>query len=98
MMNFCQSCIYENRINTPEAYERLLNDAFALDKTLFTNWDMVDLTWSFASTLDRFKKEHQIPLEFYEAQSQGPQGAHDLLKRTQSDWISADITEEAFDL
>ncbi len=98
MMNFCQSCIYENRINTPEAYERLLNDAFALDKTLFTNWDMVDLTWSFASTLDRFKKEHQIPLEFYEAQSQGPQGAHDLLERTQSDWISADITEEAFDL
>lgn len=98
MMNFCQSCIYENRINTPEAYERLLNDAFVGDKTLFTNWDMVDLTWSFASTLDRFKKDHQIALEFYPAQSQGPQGANALLQRSSSFWIPADITEEAFDL
>lgn len=95
MMNFCQSCIYENRINTPEAYERLLNDAFANDKTLFTSWEMVELTWAFASTLDRFKREHDVQLQFYPSESQGPQAVADYLKRYDSEWIKADITEEA---
>lgn len=96
IMNFCQSCIYENRINTPEAYERLLNDAFVQDKALFTNWEMVDLTWSFASTLENFRKDHDLELHFYPSETQGPQAADDLLKALGSSWIPADITEEAF--
>ena len=96
MMDFCQSCIYENRINTPEAYERLLNDAFHKDKTLFTSWDMVDLTWSFASSLAQFRKEHKIPLELYPSDGCGPQRANGLLKEKGSSWIPADITDEAF--
>ena len=95
MMNFCQSCIYENRINTPEAYERLLNDAFANDKTLFTSWEMVELTWAFASTLDRFKKDHDLQLQFYPSESEGPKEVAEYLKRYGSEWIKADITEEA---
>ncbi len=95
MMNFCQSCIYENRINTPEAYERLLNDAFNQDKTLFTSWEMVDLTWSFASALERFKNEHKVSLQYYPAETQGPLLSNAMLNMYDSQWIPADITEEA---
>jgi len=95
MMNFCQSCIYENRINTPEAYERLLNEAFQQDKTLFTSWEMVDLSWSFASKLEHFKDEHHIQLQRYPAESQGPLLADEMLKHAGSMWIPAKITEEA---
>lgn len=96
MMDFCQSCIYENRINTPEAYERLLNDAFHKDKTLFTNWDMVELTWSYASTLAQYRKESHIQLERYPSDGSGPKQADVLLKENGSSWIPADITDEAF--
>jgi len=96
IMNFCQSCIYENRINTPEAYERLLNDAFVQDKALFTSWEMVDLTWNFASTLEKYRKDHDLTLNFYPSESQGPQAADEMLKTTGSSWIPADITEEAY--
>jgi glucose-6-phosphate 1-dehydrogenase len=96
MMDFCQSCIYENRINTPEAYERLLNDAFQKDKTLFTSWNMVDLTWSFASTLAQFRKDNTVQLELYSSEGFGPKGANTLLKEKGSLWIPADITDEAF--
>lgn len=96
IMNFCQSCIYENRINTPEAYERLLNDAFVQDKALFTSWEMVDLTWNFASTLEKYRKDHDLKLNFYPSESQGPQAADTLLLDLGSSWIPADITEEAF--
>lgn len=98
MMNFCQSCIYENRINTPEAYERLLADALRHDKTLFTGWDMVELTWQFASALSAYKTKHAIPLQFYPANTDGPQAALDLLRSTGSSWIRSDITEEAYAL
>jgi glucose-6-phosphate 1-dehydrogenase len=96
MMDFCQSCIYENRINTPEAYERLLNDAFQKDKTLFTSWNMVDLTWSFASTLAQFRKDNKVQLELYPSDGFGPKGAKTHLKEKGSLWIPADITDEAF--
>ena len=93
MMDFCQSCIYENRINTPEAYERLLNDAFHQDKTLFTNWEMVDLTWSFAATLDQLRLQHHLEIQFYPAASSGPTEADALLKDYKTSWISSEITE-----
>jgi glucose-6-phosphate 1-dehydrogenase len=98
MMNFCQSCIYENRINTPEAYERLLSDALRRDKTLFTGWDMVELTWQFASAVSTFRAKHHIPLSFYPANTDGPEAAQDLLRTTGSTWIRSDITEEAYAL
>ncbi len=98
MMNFCQSCIYENRINTPEAYERLLGDALRHDKTLFTGWDMVELTWQFASALSAFKTKHGVMLQLYPANTDGPQAAQDLLHHTGSTWIRSDITEEAYAL
>ncbi len=95
MMNFCQSCIYENRINTPEAYERLLNEAFHQDKTLFNRWEMVDLSWSFASKLERFKMDKKIELQFYPAETNGPDLADAMIEHEGSMWIPAKITEEA---
>jgi glucose-6-phosphate 1-dehydrogenase len=98
MMNFCQSCIYENRINTPEAYERLLADALRHDKTLFTGWDMVELTWQFAGVLNAYRAKHDLKVQLYKANSDGPEAAQALVSPTGSSWIRSDITEEAYAL
>lgn len=94
MMNFCQNCIYENRINTPEAYERILNSAFHQDTSLFTPFEMVKLSWDFGSKVAKLKKNQG--LDFYESQSDGPISADTLLNQHGYVWISADISDEAY--
>ncbi|MEI7668338.1 MAG: glucose-6-phosphate dehydrogenase [Erysipelotrichaceae bacterium] len=94
MMNFCQNCIYENRINTPEAYERLLDGAFHLDLSLFTPFEMVELSWAFGSKIAMLKGKQN--LEFYSSQSEGPLGANTLLRHHGYEWTSADISDEAY--
>ena len=50
-LDFCQSCILENRINTPEAYERLLDACFKGDRALFSQWDQIVVSWTFVNDL-----------------------------------------------
>ncbi len=71
-MDFCQSCVYENRLNTPEAYERLLFAAFNKDKSLFTDWLMVLESWRFVDHLFKTIQESKIEPQMYEAGSCGP--------------------------
>lgn len=40
-MDFCQSCVEINRINTPEAYERLLDEVFHEQKEYFSTFDEI---------------------------------------------------------
>ncbi len=71
-MDFCQSCVYENRLNTPEAYERLLFAAFNKDKSLFTDWQMVLSSWRFVDKLFLAIKQSGIKPYKYKAGSCGP--------------------------
>ncbi len=60
----------------PEAYERLLLDAFQGDASLFARSDEVELAWGIIDPiLDAWTQNHQPPLEFYEAGFWGPTGA-----------------------
>ncbi len=72
MMEYCQSCVYENRLNTPEAYERLLKAAILLDRSLFTPWEMVSSSWRVVDEWLEFIKTHQVPLLMYPAKTYGP--------------------------
>ncbi len=72
-MDFCQSCVLENRINTPEAYERLLYACMNDDRSLFSRWDQIVASWKFANEISA--KFDQIPLEVYEQGSEGPESA-----------------------
>lgn len=90
-MDFCQSCYDINRINTPEAYERLLMAAVNHDSSWFSKWDQIELSWQYIDQLKARFKEEQLPLATYATQSFGPQEASDLLQRHEHAWIDIDV-------
>jgi len=71
-MDFCQSCIVENRINTPEAYERLLYAAFQRDRSLFSKWEQIVVSWNYMNALIKDYRKQNGQLYFYEKGSLGP--------------------------
>jgi glucose-6-phosphate 1-dehydrogenase len=77
-MDFCQS--NGVGINTPEAYERLLNDAFRGDSTYFTRWDEVSSAWRFVDRIAAAWSETREDLQAYPAGTWGPEGAKRLLE------------------
>lgn len=82
-LDFCQSCILENRINTPEAYERLLDACLKGDRALFSQWDQIVVSWQFVNNLlDKYHKQGS-PLYRYEQGSMGPEEANKLVE-----WIN----------
>lgn len=86
-MDFCQSCVYENRINTPEAYERLIEAAFKKDKSLFTSWPQVLSSWRFIDHLIERIAAEQAEVYLYPAGQNGPIQAEELLNREHRHWI-----------
>ena len=89
-MDFCQSCILENRINTPEAYERLLDDAFNHDDGLFTPWPIVELSWHFGEAVTQKILKENIELSIYPSHSQGPIEAEWMLAEDGHYWLVED--------
>ena len=72
-MDFCHECFYGS--NTPEAYEKLLDDVFRNDKTSFTRWDEVKAAWSFVDRIiDIIEKDKKSFLKIYTKRSRGPEG------------------------
>jgi glucose-6-phosphate 1-dehydrogenase len=64
---------------SPEAYERLIMDAMRGDPTLFTRNDEVEAQWRICDPVLRAWESSQDSLPQYEAGSQGPEVANDLL-------------------
>lgn len=83
-MDFCQSCVLENRINTPEAYERLIYAAFIKDSSLFSKWEQIVASWNFVNDLRAKYAKSAKALYPYAVGSLGPDKANDLV-----DWIDA---------
>ena len=46
-LNYCQSCSVENVINTSQAYERLLESSINSNRTLFSTWEQIRLSWEY---------------------------------------------------
>ena len=81
-LDFCQSCNLENRINTPEAYERLLDACFQGDRSLFSQWDQIVVSWTFVNDLLSKYYKQGAPLYTYKQGSMGPKEADEFV-----DWI-----------
>ncbi len=64
---------------SPEAYERLILDAMRGDATLFTRNDEVEAQWNICDPIVATWEQMPGPLPQYEAGSQGPAEADDLL-------------------
>jgi glucose-6-phosphate 1-dehydrogenase len=70
----------------PEAYERMIFDAFRGDSTFFVHWKEVELSWEWVQPiLDAFT-ENLVPLQQYQAGSHGPEAANRLLKDDGFKW------------
>jgi glucose-6-phosphate 1-dehydrogenase len=69
----------------PEAYERVLGDAFLGDATLFIRADEVHQAWRIVQPLIDAFDAGTIPLSFYLAGSWGPKEADDLLAESYGD-------------
>lgn len=81
-MDFCQSCILESKINTPEAYERLLYAALKGNKMLFSKWEHIVTSWNYIDDLMKKYKESSSKLYTYPQDSMGPVETNRL-----TDWI-----------
>jgi glucose-6-phosphate 1-dehydrogenase len=69
----------------PEAYERVLGDAFLGDATLFIRGDEVDQAWRIVQPLIDAFEAGTIPLSLYPAGTWGPKEADDLLAESYGD-------------
>jgi glucose-6-phosphate 1-dehydrogenase len=69
---------------SPEAYERLILDAMRGDATLFTRNDEVEAQWKICDPILEGWSEQQGSLPKYEAGSDGPEEANDLLPEGKS--------------
>ncbi len=83
-MDFCQPCAF--MINTPEAYERLLEDAFKGDAARFSSWNEVESSWVLTDAIYSEHRQSANNLEIYERGSQGPLNAKELLARDGRSW------------
>jgi glucose-6-phosphate 1-dehydrogenase len=69
---------------SPEAYERLITDAMRGDATLFTRADEVEAQWCICDPVLRAWQQMPGPLPSYEAGSQGPAEAAEILREGHS--------------
>ena len=65
---------------SPEAYERLITDAMRGDATLFTRDDEVEAQWRICDPILSAWAQAPGPLPPYQAGSQGPKEAQDVLR------------------
>ncbi len=72
-MDFCQSCNIVYRMNTPEAYERLIGAALESDATWFSSWDQIYLSWNYIESLKQLYHSSNLPLFIYEQNSDNVQ-------------------------
>lgn len=85
-MDFCQSCQDIYRINTPEAYERLLMAVVNNDGAWFSSWDQISLCWNYMEVLkQKLKKGYCTPV-IYPASSEGPIEADQMLEQYGHSW------------
>lgn len=81
-------------INTPEAYEKLIDDSLNGDATNFTHWDEVALSWSFVDKISQVW-ENTAAGNFpnYASGTMGPKEADELLEKDGFFWWPVDQFE-----
>lgn len=74
--------------NSPEAYERLIEDCLLGDHTHFTHWEELARSWKFIDPIRAAWQNNIRPLEDYPAlTTMGPKSATQLLNKDHRMWI-----------
>lgn len=93
-MDFCQSCNLEYRINTQEAYERLLDAAMHHDHTLFASSNQVMTSWKFIEDiLENTPKREPVIYQDDTTLKQADQ----LLEKDNASWFKDEVYGEIYD-
>ncbi|MGE6629414.1 glucose-6-phosphate dehydrogenase [Bacillus sp. NPDC077027] len=77
---------YNDIMNTPEAYEKLIHDCLLGDATNFAHWDEVALSWNFVDPISTHWSENKTLSPNYPAGSMGPKMADQLLEKDGYHW------------
>ncbi len=75
-----------NSQRKPEAYERLLLDVIRSNPTLFMRLDEVEAAWKWADKIIEGWSENITPMKSYNAGSDGPSAAVQLIARDGRSW------------
>ncbi len=73
-MEYCQSCRSDN--NSPEAYERILLEAWRNNTSLFARWDELYHSWQFIDSIRHNWTDLTPNFPNYPAGTDGPEGTH----------------------
>ncbi|MFT8323112.1 MAG: glucose-6-phosphate dehydrogenase [Bacillus sp. (in: firmicutes)] len=74
-------------INTPEAYEKLIDDSIKGDATNFTHWDEVALSWSYVDKISKaWAETPATTYPNYASGTMGPKEADELLEEDGFFW------------
>ncbi len=82
-MNICQNC--DPLTQSPQAYEKLIHDAWQGDLSLFTRWDEIEATWTLIDSIRLWRAK--LPLYLYRSGSDGPVAADRMLERDGRAWL-----------
>lgn len=87
-LNFSNENI--DKMNTPEAYEKLLYDCLRGDATNFTHWDEVALSWKYVDQISEVWSHTPADFPNYAAGSMGPKESDALLAKDGFIWRPLD--------
>src|SRR3989344_2021089 len=82
-MDFCHECKFGP--NSPESYERLLQDAMTGDQTLFTSWSEAENAWRIIDPI--IKNLSKTSLVKYNPGTWGPKEANKMIERDGRKWV-----------
>ncbi len=71
IMEYCQSCRIDN--NSPEAYERLILEAYRNNASLFARWDELYHSWRFIDGIHQIWQTETPKFPNYAAGGDGPE-------------------------
>ncbi len=83
-MDYCHNCTYEK--NSPESYERLLEDAAKGNSSLFTGWEEVESSWELVDSIIEFNRRNCILPFIYESGSKGLKEVEKLTAQDNRIW------------
>lgn len=91
-MEFCRSC--DTYLNSPEAYERLINDCLRGDSTNFAHWDEVALSWQFVDPISAWwTSNNEVDFPNYDSGTMGPVKSDELLATDGFKWWPITIVD-----
>lgn len=86
-MDFIKSSSAVSKINTPEAYERLITACERNERSWFSQWDQIETSWEYIEKLKNLYKWEQLPVFLYDKGSNGPIEADKLINLSDHEWI-----------